>query len=324
MARDEEQLSGVRAPDRESGTGGDAHADLPPREDGPPPWLFGETPDGGPLLDRLCAFCGEQAPPGSSFCPNCGRALTAALFPAHGRPLTVLFTDIEDSVLLTERLGDVAWSSIIDEHNTIVREAIQQFAGFEVKLTGDGFLIVFADAVRAVGCAATIQYRIQTTRGDRADWPVQVRIGIHRGDVILRPGGDILGRTVNMAERIMAKGSGEEIWASTEVYEEVRHAVSRRLWLDRGSRRLKGVAGRHHLYELLWRQALEIDDAGPGPEGESFEPRIDSTEAATRPLAPPPADADQSWSRTSREGPPSDSAITPSASSSSMSPAARG
>lgn len=217
-----------------------------------PQWLLADEPDAGLSSGRVCAFCGEEAPPDSAFCPNDGKALTAALFPASGAPLTVLFTDIEDSVKLTERLGDYAWAEIVDDHNLIIRQAIEQYAGFEVKVTGDGFLIVFADPIQAVRCAQVIQQRLMAHAARRPDWPVRVRIGIHRGEVILRPGGDVLGRTVNFAERVMSKGAGGEVWVSNKVYEEAASAVKPDQWLDRGERRLKGMAGRQHLYELAW------------------------------------------------------------------------
>ena len=228
-----------------------------PQAGGVPPWILADQPDGGSAQGRVCAFCGEEAPPDSAFCPNDGRALTAALFPASGAPLTVLFTDIEDSVQLTERYGDSAWVDIVDDHNQIVREAIASFAGFEVKVTGDGFLIVFADPVNAVKSAIDVQRRIAERGAQRPDWPVVVRMGLHRGEVILRPGGDILGRTVNMAQRVMDKSGGGEVWVSASVYAEVVGSIPEDQWLDRGMRRLRGVAGRQHLYELVW-SASEI------------------------------------------------------------------
>ena len=217
-----------------------------------PPWLLAEDPDGGAPGGRICAFCGEEAPPDSAFCPKDGKALTAALFPASGTPLTVVFTDIEDSVKLTELLGDFAWADIVDAHNVLVRQSIEQHAGFEVKVTGDGFLIVFADPAQAVRCAWDIQQRMVAHAALRPDWPVRIRIGIHRGDVILRPGGDVLGRTVNMAERVMSKAAGGEIWLSSTVHDEVQRGFPEWQWLDRGARRLRGVSGRQHLYEVEW------------------------------------------------------------------------
>lgn len=249
-----------------------------PIADAPPSWLGAETRDPG---GRHCAFCGELAPPASSFCPNCGRALTAALMPAHGEALTVVFTDIEDSTQLTERMGDATWEAIIDEHNDIVREELHRHRGFEVKLTGDGFLIVFAEEVDATRCAARIQARVTLRAANRgAAWPVSVRVGIHRGDVILRPGGDILGRTVNVASRIVAKADGGMILASAVYVDEVAHEIPPRFWVDMGARRIRGMSRRERLFRLNWADYLRAQaaaqDAGPdamrSDGDESFDP----------------------------------------------------
>ncbi|MEE9276782.1 MAG: adenylate/guanylate cyclase domain-containing protein [Dehalococcoidia bacterium] len=242
-----------------------------------PQWILAEEAAVGLPLGKVCAFCGETAPPDSAFCPNDGRALTAALLPASGTQLTVLFTDIEDSVKLTERLGDQAWAEIVDDHNVIVRAAVALYAGFEVKVTGDGFLVVFTDPVPALHCGVEIQRRISARAASHPDWPVQLRIGLHRGDVILRPGGDVLGRTVNLAQRIMGKSSGGEIWVSGAVYEEAGPAYAEGQWLDHGLRRLRGLAGREHLYELAWaRDGGAVkgggEDRGAGAEANGAEP----------------------------------------------------
>ncbi len=225
--------------------------------DAPPSWLGGRSEQDEV---RACAFCGEVPPPASSFCPKCGRALTAALMPQQGESLTVLFTDIEDSTNLTERLGDEQWERIIDEHNEIVREELHRHAGFEVKLTGDGFLIAFADGINALRCAARVQDQvIQLAALRGASWPVSLRMGVHRGDVILRPGGDILGRTVNMAARIMAKGRGGSIVVSQALHDEVRRQVGDDLWDSLGARRIRGLERRERLYVLRWQEFLELE-----------------------------------------------------------------
>lgn len=206
---------------------------------------------------RACAFCGALPPPNSSFCPRCGQALTASLLPRQGEAATVLFTDIEDSTNLTERLGDRRWESIIDEHIDIVRDELHLHAGFEVKMTGDGFLILFADGFEAVRCAAHIQAQV-TLRADGrgADWPVRVRMGVHRGDVILRPGGDILGRTVNMAARVMAKGRGGTIVVSQALKDSVGHRIGPDFWVDMGARRVRGLQRRERMFDFQWTEYL--------------------------------------------------------------------
>jgi class 3 adenylate cyclase len=68
----------------------------------------------------------------------------------------VMFTDIEDSTSLTERLGDVRWQTLLREHNDLVRRQIRAHGGYEVKTLGDGFMVAFASARRALHCAIAI------------------------------------------------------------------------------------------------------------------------------------------------------------------------
>src|SRR5262245_7800310 len=71
--------------------------------------------------------------------------------------VTLLFTDIEGSTPLAERLGDLRWFALLREHNAIVREQIARFGGFEVKTIGDAFMVAFGSARRGVLCAIGIQ-----------------------------------------------------------------------------------------------------------------------------------------------------------------------
>lgn len=230
-----------------------------PRSDDPPSWLGGEPQR---AETNICAFCGESAPPRSSFCPNCGRALTKALRPGRGELLAVVFTDFEDSTQLTERLGDDVWEGILDEHNDIVREELQRHGGFEVKLTGDGFLIVFSDPLQAIRSAARTQARVtaRAARGGPA-WPVRVRMGIHSGNVIMRPDGDVLGKTVNTAARILAKGSGSEIMTSADCADALAADPAGRYFEDAGTRRIRGMSKRMRLYRFAWPEYLKTIDA---------------------------------------------------------------
>ena len=259
------------------------------RGDDPPSCLGGEPrrPE-----SESCAFCGESAPPGSSFCPHCGRALTRALRPGRGESLTVVFTDIEDSTLLNERLGDGAWEAVLDEHNRIVREELQAHGGFEVKLTGDGFLIVFSDHLQAVTAAARTQARVTlraATGG--ASWPVRIRVGMHSGDVIMRPDGDILGKTVNAASRILAKGRGGQIIASADFADGLERSDAAGFFEDAGTRRIRGMSKRMRLYEFAWARYLRSQArtllaagaaAATGSPNGGFDPLDPALDAAAR------------------------------------------
>lgn len=257
--------------------------------DAPPSWLGGRSEQ---QEARACAFCGEVPPPASSFCPNCGRAVTAALLPQQGESLTVLFTDIEDSTNLTERLGDLQWEQIIDEHNDIVREELHRHAGFEVKLTGDGFLIAFADGMNALRCAARVQDQVTQLSALRgASWPVSVRMGVHRGDVILRPGGDILGRTVNMAARIMAKGRGGSIVVSQALRDDVERHIGEEFWVNMGARRIRGLDRRERMYLFRWPDFLEFEEERGRPRPQLISPSPDEDDEPLSALTDEPETA---------------------------------
>jgi Adenylate and Guanylate cyclase catalytic domain len=64
--------------------------------------------------------------------------------------VTILFTDIEGSTQLTERLGDDIWLTVLREHNEIVRRQVTEYTGFEVKSQGDGFMLAFPSAKDAL------------------------------------------------------------------------------------------------------------------------------------------------------------------------------
>src|SRR3954447_856982 len=130
--------------------------------------------------------------------------------------VTILFTDIEGSTALNERLGDVRWLEFLRLHNRLVRDEVQAFRGFEVKSQGDGFMIAFPSARRAIQCARAIQEAIASDLADHPDGPVRVRIGLHTGEAI-REESDFYGRNVVVAARIADQAKGGEILASAVV-----------------------------------------------------------------------------------------------------------
>ena len=89
---------------------------------------------------------------------------------------TVLFTDIVDSTVTMERIGDTAWRELLASHNRLLRGELNAFRGREIATTGDGFLAVFDGATRAVRCGAAM--------GRSADEiGLGIRVGIHTGEV---------------------------------------------------------------------------------------------------------------------------------------------
>lgn len=163
--------------------------------------------------------------------------------------VTMLFTDIENSTNLTERLGDTHWLEVLRQHNAIVREQVKANGCFEVKSQGDGFMVASQSARRALHCAIGIQ-RGLAAYNERAEEPINVRMGLHTGEV-LKDAEDFFGKHVILASRIAGKARGGEILVSsllrelTESGGEIRFGEAREA-------ELKGLSGTHSLFEVLW------------------------------------------------------------------------
>ncbi|MGE5690011.1 MAG: adenylate/guanylate cyclase domain-containing protein [Pseudomonadota bacterium] len=121
---------------------------------------------------------------------------------------TFLFTDIVDSTKLLDALGDEKWSKLLDRHDALLRQAIEEQGGEVIKHTGDGFFAAFDTPPLALDAAARIQRVLQ-------DEFVSVRIGLHSGAALDR-GNDYAGRGVNVAARVGALATGGEILVSRE------------------------------------------------------------------------------------------------------------
>jgi len=179
--------------------------------------------------------------------------------------VTLLFSDIEGSSRLTERLGDDRWMELLGIHNTIVRAQLDEHGGYEVKSQGDGFMVAFPAARQAVMCAIDIQ-RALLRRSARSDFPIRVRIGVHTGEAIHRQG-DFFGRSVVLAARIAAHAQGGDILISALVRDLVAERGDIEL-RDAGQAEFKGLDGRHQLFEVAWTPATTptlTDDAPAAP-----------------------------------------------------------
>ncbi len=163
--------------------------------------------------------------------------------------VTILFSDIEGSTQLNERLGDVQWLELLRVHHAIVREEVHQHGGFEVKAQGDGFMIAFPSARRAVECARAIQRDIDSELGDHADAPIRLRIGLHTGEAI-REEADFYGKNIVLAARIADRARGGEILASSVVKQLTESAGDLHFENER-ELELDGLAGTHTVYRVL-------------------------------------------------------------------------
>ena len=131
---------------------------------------------------------------------------------------TILFTDIVESTTLTQRLGDEAAMGLLDVHNTVVREALANLGGREVKHTGDGIMASFVSAAAAVKCATRIQRDLAKRAENQRDRAVKVRIGAAAGEPVEQHH-DLFGCTVQLAARLCSQASPEQILVSNAIAE---------------------------------------------------------------------------------------------------------
>jgi predicted ATPase/class 3 adenylate cyclase len=124
-----------------------------------------------------------------------------------------VFTDIEGSTALAQRLGAERWSALLGRHREIVRAAVAAFDGVEVSTEGDGFFFAFARTADAL--AATVEaQRMLASEPWPDDAPVRVRMGIHTGDGRLDADGSYVGADVHRAARVAAAGHGGQVLVS--------------------------------------------------------------------------------------------------------------
>lgn len=159
--------------------------------------------------------------------------------PAPERQIAViLFTDLVDSTGRAASSGDAEWKRLLDRHDAVNRTAVTRKGGDVIKTTGDGVLALLPSATAAIEAARTIRTQLR-------DEGVQVRIGIHLGEIDRR-GDDVSGLAVNIAARIMASAAPDQICTSAVVAQTTNAAPFASL----GPRALKGLDGTWELFTI--------------------------------------------------------------------------
>jgi class 3 adenylate cyclase/ketosteroid isomerase-like protein len=157
--------------------------------------------------------------------------------------MTLVFTDIVDSTLLAEHIGDVTWADLVRRHGDAIATITDRNGGRVVKLLGDGSMLAFESARAAVRTAVGIQKSV-------ANEPYSVRIGIHTGEII-RTGDDLLGLTVNKAARVASAAGANQIMVSSTTLDVMGSIPG----VTAGETRivtLKGLSDAHQVTTLEW------------------------------------------------------------------------
>jgi adenylate cyclase len=176
--------------------------------------------------------------------------------PGSRRLAAILAADVVgySRMMATDEAGTLA--RLRTARRDVVDPLMAEFKGRVFKVMGDGLLAEFPSAVQALRCAIAIQQRLR--KGDG----LQVRIGLHQGDVIAE-GGDLLGDGVNVAARLEALAEPGGICISGRVREDAAGKLSLEVE-DLGEPELKNIAQRHRVFRVRLgapeRPALPLPD----------------------------------------------------------------
>jgi class 3 adenylate cyclase len=167
---------------------------------------------------------------------------------AENAPLAVLFTDVEASTDLTDRVGDTKARDLLREHERLTRKALPQSGGTEIKIMGAGFMASFTSASGALDAAIAMQRAI-TEHFAETETPIRIRVGINAREPI-EEDDDLYGTAVIQAARVMGKADGGQVL----VTDTVRNLVAGKDYRfhDRGTHDLKGFAEPARLFEVGW------------------------------------------------------------------------
>ena len=154
---------------------------------------------------------------------------------------TTLFTDIVGSTAKATKLGDEAWAQLLSRHHELVRKEIARYAGEEIDTAGDGFFVLFDGPARAIRCAIAARDAVRPLG-------VDIRAGIHTGEVERTPDRSARGIAVHIGARVASHAGGGEILVTSTTSDLV--AGSGLEFTDRGEVELKGV-GPRRLYAAV-------------------------------------------------------------------------
>jgi adenylate cyclase len=164
--------------------------------------------------------------------------------------MTLMFTDMVGSTDLTQARGDMAAQEVVRRHNSIVRSALAQFNGKEVKHTGDGIMASFASAAAAVEASIAIQRQVAATNGKQPDLGLHLRIGLNAGEPIQEED-DLFGTTVQLAARVCAATATDQTLC-TQVVKDLNSGKAVQ-FRSAGEHALKGFREKMTLWEVAWR-----------------------------------------------------------------------
>jgi class 3 adenylate cyclase/DNA-binding winged helix-turn-helix (wHTH) protein len=162
--------------------------------------------------------------------------------------VTFCFSDIESSTALMARIGQRAYEPVLGRHRALLRDAWHAHGGYEVSVNGDGFLVAFDDAERAVEACVAGQLAMSAARWPAGSRPL-VRMGVHTGQASADASGDYTALAVNQAARLVAGAHGGQVVVSSATAQYL--GQSRASLRSLGRHRVRDFAEPVELFQAL-------------------------------------------------------------------------
>ena len=162
------------------------------------------------------------------------------------RLLVIMFTDIKD---YSKKMGsdEKLALKLLSIHNEIVTETVKLFDGRIKEVIGDAFVVSFESALKSVECACEIQKRFKDYNETASpEEQIEIRIGIHLGDVI-EYDNKVIGDAVNIAARIQENAIAGGVTMSESVYSAVKNKVSFNIFFT-GEKNFKNIKEPVNIY----------------------------------------------------------------------------
>ena len=165
--------------------------------------------------------------------------------------LTIMFTDMVGSTDLTTKHGDYAAQEVLKSHDLIVRTALTNFEGKEIKHLGDGIMASFKNYDLALQAASEIQKRVEGNNNAGPEFQLHVRIGLNAGEPIKKDN-DLFGTAVQLAARLCDNAASDCITVSQDLVDLCGDKPVY-TFIDLGPQQLKGFDTPLPVYQLDWK-----------------------------------------------------------------------
>lgn len=172
--------------------------------------------------------------------------------------LVIMFTDIVGYTKLTEDQGEKYVATLIDNHNEILTNTIEENSyGKVIKYIGDSVMAIFSEPTKAVEVSQLIHNRLDKFNKSFPELEdLKIRIGLHMGQVAIDNTiqGDIFGRHVNRASRIESLAGPRQTYISYPVFDSAKGWLQDNTslgWKYHGEYFLKGIVKPAEIYQVF-------------------------------------------------------------------------